>query len=263
MFKKLIFLLITLYLLLIIGFYFFQEKVVFRPKKLAKGFTYSFTTKFEEVNLKAEDNSLINALHFKVEQPKGVLLYFHGNKGSLDRWGKIASDYCDYNYDVFVIDYRGYGKNTDKRIEKKMYSDALLAYNYIKQFYSEEKISVYGRSLGCTFALKVAAENTPKQLILEAPFYNLTHLSKHKFPLLPYPWLLKFKFNSNTLIEKVTCQITIFHGDDDSLIPIKSSQKLAAKITKNNLDFITLKGATHHNITKFEVYKKTMIKLLN
>ncbi|HBK72481.1 MAG TPA: alpha/beta hydrolase [Flavobacteriaceae bacterium] len=263
MLKKISYICIAFYVFIVLGLYFFQEKIIFRPKKLAKNFSFTFATKFEEVHLKTNDNSLINALYFKVNGPKGVLLYFHGNKGNLERWGKIVAPYTSYGYDVFVIDYRGYGKNTDARTESKMYQDAQLAYDYVKQFFKEENISIYGRSLGCTFAAKVAKENKPKQLILEAPFYSLIDLAQHKLPFLPHRWLLKFKFETNNFIGKINCPIAIFHGDSDKMIPIESSQKLVETAGEKNIDFIILKNGTHHNISSFKIYKDTMSELLN
>lgn len=164
------------------GFYLVQERIIFQSKKLDKNFSYTFAKKFEEVNLKAKDNSTINALHFKVENPKGVLLYFHGNKGSLKRWGDMVSPYTDYNYDVFVMDYRGYGKSNGKRSENVMYSDAQVAYDHLKNAFKESDIVVYGRSMGATFATFVSSQNKPKQLILEAPFYSLVDAINGNFP---------------------------------------------------------------------------------
>ena len=186
MVKRIILLVFGLYLLLLVGFYLFQEKVIFRPKKLAKDYIFSFDKEFEEVNLTTDDTSIINALHFKVKNPKGIILYYHGNKGNLQRWGPMISPFTDYGYDVFIMDYRGYGKSNGERNEKNLYNDALLSYNYVKGHFDEEKITVYGRSLGGTFATFVASQNSPKQLILEAPFYNLLDLSYRKFRLLPY-----------------------------------------------------------------------------
>ena len=263
MIKNASIILISLYLLLIIGFYFFQELVIFRPKKLTKDHIYIFNKDFEEVNLPTEDDSVINALHFKVEDPKGVILYFHGNKGNLERWGQMVLPFTKYKYDVFIMDYRGYGKNSDKRIESDMYKDAQLSYDYIKQVFSEDKITIYGRSLGCTFATKVAADNHPKQLILEAPFFNLTDLSRSKFRFIPYEHLLRFKFKSNEYINSVSCQTTIFHGNKDDLIPMSSGKKLYEASNKKNTDFVVINDGTHHNLMEFDLYKDKVKVLLD
>jgi len=263
MFKKIILLIFGLYILLLTGFYYFQEKVIFRPKKLAKNYLFSFDQEFEEITLTADDSSIINAIHFKVNNPKGIILYYHGNKGNLQRWGPMVSPFADYGYEVFVMDYRGYGKSNGKRNEKNLYRDAQLCYQYIKQFFEEENITVYGRSLGATFATYVASQNNPKQLILEAPFYNLIDLSQRKFPFLPYNSLLKYKFKSNEFIADTKCPITIFHGDEDRLIPLKSGEKLFEASNKSKNHFVMVKNGTHHNLMESKIYKDKMIKLLD
>lgn len=263
MLKKTLLTLLFLYLLLIIGFYVFQEKVIFQSKKLDKNYAFDFTKKFKEVNLKARDNAIINALHFDVENPKGVLLYFHGNKGSLKRWGDIVSPYTNYNYDVFIIDYRGYGKSNGKRSEKMMYDDAQVAYEHLKKSFSEDRIVVYGRSLGATFAAFVASQNNPKQLVLEAPFYSLISIVRSKFLLLPYDMLLKYKFKSSDLIPKVTSPTVIFHGNKDSIIPIESGKELYEASDIEITEFIMIKKGTHHNLTTFNEYKEKIKTILD
>ena len=262
MVKRIILLVFGLYLLLLVGFYLFQEKVIFRPKKLAKDYIFSFDKKFEEVNLTTDDNSIINAIHFKVKNPKGIILYFHGNKGNLQRWGPMIFPFTEYGYDVFVMDYRGYGKSNGERNEKNLYNDALLSYNYVKRLFDEEKITIYGRSLGGTFATFVASQNSSKQLILEAPFYNLLDLSYRKFRFLPYKNLLRYKFNSNNFITNVECPITIFHGDDDRLISIQSGKKLYDASNKKVSKFIEIKNGTHHNLMNSGLFKEKMASLL-
>ena len=147
MFKKAIIILTLLYISIFIGFYFFQENIIFRPERTSENFIYTFDKNFEEIDLKVTDKASINAIHFKVKNPKGVLLYFHGNKGNLKRWGNIVLPFTDYNYDIFVMDYRGYGKSKGKRTEEVMYNDAQYCYDYISNLYDENNIVVYGRSL--------------------------------------------------------------------------------------------------------------------
>lgn len=262
MIRKIILVLFGLYLILLLGFYFLQEHIIFQAKKLELDYSFSFSGDFEEINLKAEDGALINALHFKVKNPKGVLLFFHGNRGNLDRWGKLVLPFSKYQYDVFVIDYRGYGKSNGKRVEKEMYKDAQVAYEYLKKQFTEEKIVIYGRSLGCTFATYVASKNSPKGLILEAPFYNLSDVLKSHFLLLPYSYLLRYQFNTNELINNVNVPTVIFHGSEDKLVSIKSAQKLFKLSNKNQVQFIILDGGTHHNLASFDKYQNTIASIL-
>jgi alpha-beta hydrolase superfamily lysophospholipase len=260
---RLLAVILILYFVSLIILYFIQEKILFQSVVLPQNHSYKFNQTFKEINLKTKDNNIINALHFKVQNPKGVILYFHGNAGNLDRWGNITSYFTKFNHDVFVIDYRSYGKSTGKFNEQQMYNDAQISYNYLKQQYSETQISVYGRSLGCTFAVNVAKNNHPKQLILESPFYNIKDVAKHHYPFVPFSLLLKYHFNSNKYIEHVSCKTTIFHGTNDKVVPFSSGKKLFEKSNQQHTSFIPIENGTHHNLFNFEVYQAEISELFN
>ena len=262
MIKKGFFVIFGIYILILIGIYFFQEKIIFRAKDLPKDHIYSFENKVEEITIKTDDNIALNALHFKVENSKGVILYFHGNKGNLERWGKKVQPLLNYGYDLLIMDYRGYGKNLGKRSEVIMYSDAELAYEYLLKSYDQEKIVVYGRSLGGTFATYVASRNHPKQLILEATFNNIIDVSQSLAPIFPFKKLFKFEFNSGQFIQNVKVPTTIFHGTDDSLVPIKLAEKLYNNSNKNLTEFLKINSGTHHNLNEFNEYNRKLKKLL-
>jgi hypothetical protein len=80
-------------LILIFGWmYFSQEKLIFlNGNKLDKNYIFKFLDNFEELFLKTEDGNHINALHFKLEKPKGIILFCHGNSRNLDKWGSKVS----------------------------------------------------------------------------------------------------------------------------------------------------------------------------
>lgn len=158
--------------------YLFQEKLLFLPTNLEQDYVYEFNPDFEEIFLEPEHQVLINAIHFKAENPKGVILYFHGNAGDLSRWGKITEKFVDLQYDIFVIDYRTYGKSKGKLSEEALYNDAQFCYDYLLKQYSENEITLYGRSLGTGIASYLAAKNKPSRLILETPYYSILDVAK-------------------------------------------------------------------------------------
>jgi pimeloyl-ACP methyl ester carboxylesterase len=260
---KILLILLIIYFVSMLVLFLVQKKLIFQGVKLNPNYKFTISQNFDEVNLKTNDGSTINALHLKADNPKGIILYFHGNKDNLERWSYISNYFTKFNYDVFVMDYRSYGKSIGKLDEELLYNDALVCYDYVKKLFLEDKITIYGRSLGCTFALKVATVNNPKQLILEAPFYNLTDVAKGHYPLMPFNFLMQYKFDSNKLIDKITCKTTIFHGDQDNVISIKSGYKLFEKSNKNITDFIKIENGTHHNLMSFDLYKNTIQILLN
>jgi hypothetical protein len=101
-------------LLLFLGIlYFFQEKFIFlKGEGIAKDYSYEFSDAFEEIFIHTGSTNVINALHFKRPAPKGVILFCHGNKGNLMKWGSRISYLLGYNYEVLVFDYCKYGKST-------------------------------------------------------------------------------------------------------------------------------------------------------
>lgn len=242
--------------------YFLQEKILFLPTTLAQDYQYEFRYPFEELFFQTAENVSINALHFKVENPKGVILYFHGNAGDLSRWGIIGEHIVSQNYDVLIMDYRTYGKSKGKLSEQGFYDDAEYCYNYLLTSYSEDSIVLYGRSLGTGIATYLASKHQPKQLILETPYYSILDVAKHRFPILPVKSLLKYEFPSNKFITTVDCPITMFHGTDDSVIPYSSAQKLNAVAPQNNTTFITIEGGDHNNLISFEKYKQGILSVL-
>lgn len=255
--------LLAIYLMIGSALYFLQEKILFRPTVLNQTYIYKFDHPFEELFLKAEDNAVINALHFKAEEPKGVILYFHGNAGDLSRWGIVTSYFVDRNYDVFVMDYRTYGKSKGVLSEHALYSDAQMCYDYLKSRYDEKDISVYGRSLGTGIGAYIAANNKPGQLILETPYYDIPDVAKHRFPLFAVESMLHYKLPSHEFIQNVTCRISMLHGTEDNVVPIKSGKKLFKVAPQELSTFTVIENAGHNNLVKFDEYHQKIKEILH
>lgn len=251
--------LITIVALYLIGaflFYFFQEKLIFLDEPLSGDHSFHFDRPFTEENVLMKDGAVINLLHFKTqEESKGLIIYFHGNAGNLDRWGQVVYPYVDLGYDVVIVDYRGYGKSTGKRTEVNLFSDAQAIYDYCKKIIPEERITIFGRSLGTAMATHLAGNNHPHKLILETPFYSLQSLAQNVVPIYPSGLLLRFPFKSNEYIQKVNCPIYIFHGTEDEVVPYGQAEKLF-KVVKEPLGtFYTIEGAGHNNLIDFEKFR--------
>src|SRR6476646_7627290 len=195
--KKILFrtlkLLVALYILICIALFFFQEKILFAPEKLQPGFKFAFDGNFDEINIETNDHKLLNGVLFKADSSCGLIFYLHGNAGSINTWGQVAKTYTDLHYDVFLIDYRGYGKSEGSiSSQEQLFADIQAAYNEIKKRYSEDKIVVLGYSIGTGLASHIASVNHPKLLILQAPYYSLTDMMRKTYPMIP-TFLLKYK----------------------------------------------------------------------
>jgi len=260
--KKLAKFLLAVYILSIIMLYFLQEKLIFLPSQLPQDYAYSFALPHTEFNLETPDGAMLNGLHFKNTDSKGVILYFHGNAGDLSRWGEIALFFVEKQYDVVIMDYRSYGKSTGKLSPQALFDDAQLFYDYTLGHYQESNITLYGRSLGTGIATELASRNLPKQLVLETPFYSLVDVAKEMFPILPVSLFLKYKFPSFEYMQQVACPVGIFHGTSDSIVPFDSGKKLFEAIPNEQKTFYTVEGGGHNNLISFPQYHEGIKKVL-
>lgn len=250
------------YVVLCLLFYFAQDLFFFRPEKLPDYFKYKYPFPFEEVNFEMEDGGKVNGLHFKVPNARGVVFYVKGNSRSVKGWGKFARDFIGKGYDFFMVDYRGFGKSKGKRSENIIYNDLQQVYKALSKKYPEEKIIVYGRSMGSGFATRIASWNDPKMLILDSPYYSFLHQIKRYAFILPIKLLLRYQIRTDRFITKVTCPIFIIHGRKDRLIPFKFGEMLHLVVPQNSALFPIDEGG-HNNLPNFSEYHDLLYDLLN
>lgn len=250
------------YISLCLVFYFLQDYFFFRPEILPRHFTYQYVFPFEEVNFDMEDGGFINGIHFKVPNSKGVVYYFKGNSRSVKGWGKFARDFVSKGYDFFMVDYRGFGKSKGKRTEATLYNDGQHVYKWLKNQYDEDKIIIYGRSLGSGIATRIASWNHPQMLILDSPYFSFLHQIKRYGFLLPIKWMLKYQIRTDFFIKKTSCPIFIIHGKKDHLIPFKNSEMLK-DIAPKQCTLFPIEKAHHNNLPSFSEYHEVLYDILN
>ena len=253
----------SIIIVLSIVLYFFQERFLFYPEKLPKDFQFHYENQeVKEYNLKIKEGVVINGLHFKAENSKGVVYYLKGNSKSIKSWGKFAVDFTLHGYDVIMIDYRGFGKSTGKMSQNTMKHDALLVYDKLKEVVKEENIIIYGRSLGTGLATKVASMNSPKMLILACPYFSMSKNVKRYLPFVPLGLVMRYQMPTYKWIKYVDCPIKIIHGTNDKVIKFKSSLRLS-KIKPNLTRLYPIIDGGHKNLHNFESYHGALKEVLH
>ena len=240
---------------------FRQESMIFFPQKLPGNYQFSFDQPYEEIYIPAKDGVKLHGILFKTIVPKGLVFYLHGNAGSVDSWGWIGETYTNLGYDLFMLDYRGYGKSEGSiRSEQEFYEDVQAAYNTLRERYPEHKIVIAGYSIGTAAAARLAADNNPRLLLLQAPYYSLGDLMKSLYPVIP-TFLLKYKFETYRFVENVAAPVVIFHGDRDEIIYHGSSEKLKAHLKPAD-QVIVLEGQGHNGMNENPKYKEELARVL-
>lgn len=255
---------LVVYIAISIALYYLQDYMLFKPEKLPKDFQFNYENQeFKEYNLETRDGAVINGIRFFPKgESKGVVLYLKGNSKSIKGWGKFAVDFTRHGYNVLMVDYRGFGKSTGRRSQKAIKRDLQEVYNKIKELTTEDRIILYGRSLGSGFAAKLASMNNPRMLILDAPYYSLTKVTARYAPFMPLSLLIKYPLPTYKWLKYVQCPIHIIHGTNDNLIPYKTSVKLS-KINPKRTKLHTVIGGGHKNLNNFESYHKMIHNILN
>lgn len=243
--------------------FFLEDLILFRPEKLPGDFEFKYENlKFEEYIVKIKPGVNLSGIRFRAENPVGVVFYLKGNSRSIKGWGKFAIDFIRYNYDVVMVDYRGFGKSTGSRSQESIKNDLQFVYDRLRERVDEKHIILYGRSMGSGFATKLASTNNPKMLILDAPYYSMSNVAGRFIPFLPMALFLKYTIPTYKWIKYVKCPIHIIHGTNDNLIPFKSSIKLS-QVNPSITRLHPVVEGGHNNLHNFESYHETLSQILS
>jgi len=255
--KRIFLFFLSVYLVLCGVLFFIQERIIFNPYKLSEDFTFRMG---EEVEIGVDEGVFLNCLLVKEEASKGVILYLHGNRGSIRRCIRQAENMMGNGYDVFIPDYRGYGKSDGEiESEEQLQSDIQKVYDYLKSQYDENEIVVLGYSIGTGLASYLAAQNNPKKLVMVAPYLSLLDLKDRRVPFIP-DFLLRYPMNSQNYLQKVTAPVTLFHGIYDRVIPFESSEKLQA-INSEKINLVTVESS-HRGVLFEYAFRKGLKEFL-
>jgi alpha-beta hydrolase superfamily lysophospholipase len=229
-----------------------QQQIILPATTLPADYRFQFDQPFEEVWIPVQGATL-HALHFKQPNPRGVVFFLHGNAGNLVTWTTGVDFYRRVNYDLFIIDYRGYGKSTGHvESEAQLHSDTRAAYDAMAELYRDKPIVIYGRSLGTNLAATLARDVNPRLLVLVSAFSSLAATAAQAYPWAP-EWILKYPMRTDAIIGEVKSPILLIHGSDDKLIPLANSERLKA-LARSPTELLVVPGAGHNDIHKFPVY---------
>lgn len=252
----------SMYLVGGITLYFLQEKFLFHPEKLPDEHRFNFSIPFREVNLPVNNEKQLNIIQFTVPDSmcKGVVLYFHGNKRNIERYAPYAINFTKNNYEVWMMDYPGFGKSTGKLTEQTIYNDAAVLYQMARARFSKDSIIFYGKSLGTGVASQLASVKDCRRLILETPYYSVEAMMKYHILIYPTGLMAKYHFPNHQYFKRIDAPINLFHGTKDELVPYSHSEKLV----KENpaVQLITIPKGKHNNLTDSPLYHQQLDSLL-
>ena len=176
-----------------------------------------------------------------------VLLWFHGNAGNLSHRSDLMFRLAMTPAQVFIVDYRGYGRSEGKPSERGLYLDARAAWRYLveERRVPPNRIVLFGKSLGGAVAIDLATEVEPAGLIVQSAFTSIPDMAARHFPFVPRA-LLRTRMDSLSKIGDVEVPKLFIHSDADEVAPYELGRRLYEAAPKPKR-FYTVEGAGHND----------------
>jgi fermentation-respiration switch protein FrsA (DUF1100 family) len=179
-----------------------------------------------------------------------VLLWFHGNAGHLADRYQIIRQLVQLPAEVFILDYRGYGRSEGSPSEQGLYMDGQAAWDYLvdDRGIAPQRIVLFGRSLGGAVAVDLAGRPgvRPAGLIVESSFTSVPDMAAAVMPIMPRV-LIRTKMDSISKISRIDLPKLIVHSRDDDIIPIGHGRSLF-EAAGDPKQFLELRGMSHNDI---------------
>jgi fermentation-respiration switch protein FrsA (DUF1100 family) len=227
--------------------YVVQRSLMYFPETVRTAPAAAGLPQAQEVVLDTTDGEKVIVWHVAPRGEQPVVLYFHGNGGSLrlrvDRFQRIAAA----GVGLVALSYRGYGGSSGKPTEQGLINDARAAYAFAAERYP--RIALWGESLGTGVAVALAAEKPVIRLVLDAPYTSALDLARANHWYLPVRLLMKDQFRSDERIARVKAPVLIMHGEVDQIIPIAYGERLFAMI-QGPKQFARFPGGYHVDLDR-------------
>jgi hypothetical protein len=214
--------------------YLHQEKYVYYPSKIWKKTPAADGLAYEDLKLHSSDGVELSAWYIPRENPKGSVLFLHGNGRNMSGELDAVRMFHDFSYNVLTLDYRGYGKSGGVPDEEGTYRDAQAVWDFLVRDKKESsaRIVVYGRSLGAAIATNLVSKNNkPQALILEAAFTSLPDAGQDIYPIFPVKYFSKYHYDTIDKLKLIHCPVLIVHSRDDQLVPFRHAKSLYEVVT--------------------------------
>lgn len=256
--------LLILYGAVLAWLWFQQEKLLFFPQPLPPGHQLAVEPGVRELQVQVPGAQL-SVLHMQLPAPKGVVFFLHGNAGNLAGWFTNTGLYRRANYDLVMMDYRGYGKSTGRiESEQQLRDDAAAVWKAVAPRYAGRKVVIHGRSLGTALAADLAATlraaGTPPDLtVLVTPYSSVRALAMEAYPWVPAA-LLRYPLDTMHYARGVGGPVLLVHAERDELIGLHHAQQLAQVLPTARLEVI--RGAGHNDVHAVESYETLMLGAL-
>jgi len=196
----------------------------------------------EEAFFTSSDGVKLSGWYFKRPDARGTILVCHGNVENMSTHVKLDLWLVEAGYNLFIFDYRGYGRSEGQPEVKGVHLDAEAALETLVDRLphpGNDRIIVFGKSLGGAIATHLVATSPyrgrVKALIIDSAFADYRMIAREKIADSivgwPFQYPLSFLVNDDYSPLKKIKEISplpllIVSGIDDPIVPEHHSRLL-------------------------------------
>ncbi len=225
---KILLILAGSYAFIVLAAYVLQGKMLYYPYRALEMTPGTVNMEYEDVEFGTKDGNGLHGWYVPSETSRAVVLFCHGNAGNISHRLDSIRMFNELDLDVFIFDYRGYGKSEGRPSEQGTYRDVEAAWEYltVQKKIPADRIILFGRSLGGGVAAELALHNKPLAFIIESSFTSIPDVGKRYYPWLPVSLLSKYRYETIDKIGSITCPVLVIHSPDDDIIPFEHGKRL-------------------------------------
>ena len=230
------------------GWMFLQQPaMIFFPHRELAATPAAWGMPYEDVSLTTADGTELHGWYIPRPGAERVLLFLHGNAGNISHRGDSVAIFRRLDLNVFIFDYRGYGRSGGTPTETGLYQDAAAAWRYLvgTRGVPADNIVIFGRSLGGAVAAQLAAQVQPAALILESSLSSARDFAQAVFPLLSRVVVVRYDFDTVARLAQVRCPVLVLHSPADEIMPYHLGEKVYRSAHEPKR-FVALRG-DHNN----------------
>jgi uncharacterized protein len=226
-----------------------EDRFIFHPEHVIRRDPSHIGLAFEDVFFTTQDGIRLHGWFIPHQEARATFVWFHGNAGNIsDRLLNIKLLHDRIKTNIFIFDYRGYGRSEGTVSEEGTYLDGAAAIQYLhgRDEAGARQLVLFGRSLGAAVATEMAMRFNSLGLILESPFVSIREMARAIFPSLPIGWLLRTRYDTAEKVRGLKTPLLILHGDRDETVPFAQGKRVF-EVASQPKKFHRIVGASHND----------------
>ena len=227
-----------------------ERKLIYFPQRGHDLVPRDLGLAFDDLTLTAEDGVRIHAWYLPPPgEARWTVLLAHGNGGNIShRLDRTLFLQSKLGAAVLLFDYRGYGRSEGSPDEEGTYRDARAAHRWLveEKRVPQERLVLFGESLGSAVALDLALSRPCRALVLESPFASVPAMARAVYPFLPLSALVRTRYENEAKAPRLRVPLLVLHGERDEIVPFAQGRRVFAAAPEPKR-FYAIPGAGHND----------------